>query len=338
MNTPMVVLRVGYMDRYDGPATIVGGGEYIHKHGVGGEVFNFKPSYGKCFGYAMTRNLSGLNLSNLDKTRRWSKGDELHGVDVVFIAKHPEFGQVVVGWYRDATVFHKEYRVRRGQIQGMSFPMRRFLCSVPKESVHLLPVEMRNFTVPNAPTGNKGFPGQSNVWYPSMHFDNAAVRKFHKTLSKYITSNSARTVLPGDEKSERKSRRVGGRKGPPDHAHNARVEKAAVDAVWAFYENQGYKLKSVESENVGWDLSASLRSHSFKVEVKGTSGPAINFELTPNEYSKLIEHHASYRVCVVCCALDEPQVFELKPKPMPEGWSLVSVKGDIVDADRKLTI
>lgn len=59
---PLVVLRVGYMERYDGPGIITGGGAYNAKNGVGGDVFDFKPSRGKCYGYAMSRHFSGLNL------------------------------------------------------------------------------------------------------------------------------------------------------------------------------------------------------------------------------------------------------------------------------------
>lgn len=102
---PLLVLRVGYMERYDGPDTIIGGGAYIAANGVGGEVFNFKPSRGKCYGYAMSLHLAGVNLRFLDESQRWLEGDELTGVDVVFIARRPGYGQVVVGWYRNATVF-----------------------------------------------------------------------------------------------------------------------------------------------------------------------------------------------------------------------------------------
>ena len=101
--TPLLVLRVGYMERYDGPDTITGGGAQITQLGVGGEVFNFKPSRGKCYGYAMSRHFSGVNLHYLDDSRSWSDGDELDSVDVIFIARRPGVGQVVVGWYRNAT-------------------------------------------------------------------------------------------------------------------------------------------------------------------------------------------------------------------------------------------
>ncbi len=161
---PLVVLRVGYMKSYDGPDEITSGGAYVEKRGVGGEVFNFKPCRGKCYGYAMSKSGGGIDLAKLDSTVDWHIGDELNEVDVVFITKRPGVGQVVVGWYRSATVFHKTYRVRRGKIRGMDENRRSSICTADVAYVHLLPEEERTFGVPNAPAGYIGFPGQSNVW------------------------------------------------------------------------------------------------------------------------------------------------------------------------------
>lgn len=328
MTARLLVLRVGYMERYDGPDTITSGGAYIAANGVGGEVFNFKPSRGKCYGYAMSRHLAGLNLRFIDDSRTWREGDELSGVDVVFIARRPSGGQVVIGWYRNATVFHKQYRARRGSIPGMNETVRRFLCMADAEDVRLLPEDQRDFEVPYAPAGFKGFPGQSNVWYPGHHTDQPGVAAFIGRLTKYI-DNTPGIALPDDEAPERKG---GGRKGranAPDHAHNAMVEEAAVNAVWARYEAEGYKLRTVETECVGWDLEATKGRQTLRLEVKGTAGTAIYFELTPNEYARLRELSASYRVCVVCEALTSPRMFDLKPEAIGAGWRLVSERGDV---------
>jgi hypothetical protein len=324
MTAPLLVLRVGYMERYDGPDTITSGGAYIAENGVGGEVFNFKPSRGNCYGYAMSRRLAGLNLRFIDDSKSWREGGELSGVDVVFIARRPSMGQVVVGWYRNATVFHRQYRVRRGTIPGMNEAVRRFLCVADANDVRLLPEEARTFDVPYAPAGFKGFPGQSNVWYPNHHADQPGVAAFIHRLTKYIDSTPG-VALPEDETPGGKSGGKRGRTSTPDHAHNAMVEAAAVNAVWARYEADGYTVKSVETECVGWDLEATKGRQSLKLEVKGTAGAAIYFELTPNEYAKLKEHAAGYRVCVVCEALTKPRIFDLTPEAVGSGWRLVSV-------------
>lgn len=338
MTAPLLVLRVGYMARYDGPDTITGGGAYITANGVGGEVFNFKPSRGKCYGYAMSLHFAGVNLRRLDDSRTWSRGDELAGVDVVFIAKRPGVGQVVVGWYRNATVFHQQYRVRRGSIPGMA-PMagmsaegadtrRQFLCVTSAENAFLLPEVERTFEVPAAQAGHKGFPGQSNVWYPGHHGDQPGVKAFAKKLQRYIDTAAAQTP-DDDEEPSNGSGKGGRRNGRPDTAHNAAVEQAAVDAVTARLEGQGYVVTSVEAENKGWDLEATKGKKTLYVEVKGTAGAAIYFELTPNEYRRLQEHAERYRVCVVCDALGAPRVFDLLPSEGADGWEMRSEDGEV---------
>jgi hypothetical protein len=328
MSAPLLVLRVGYMANYDGPDTITWGGEYIEKNGVGGEVFNFKPNRGKCYGYAMSRYFAGVNLRALDGSQPWREGDELSGVSVVFIARRPGGGQVVVGWYRNATVFHKQYRVRRGSIPGINETVRHFLCVADAESARLLPEYDRTFEVPYAPAGFKGFPGQSNVWYPSQNIDQPGVAAFIRKLTKYIEATKG-SALAGDEIPARTGGNKKGRTSTPDHAHNALVEEAAVNAVWDRYEADGYTLKSVEAECLGWDLEVVKGRQLLHVEVKGTAGAAIYFELTPNEYARLKDHNDSYRVCVVCEALTNPRIFDLKPQALGTGWRLVSERGDV---------
>jgi hypothetical protein len=154
------------------------------------------------------------------------------------------------------------------------------------------------------------------------------VAAFIRKLTKYIHTAQGAAVA-GDEVPANNRGKKNGRTSTPDHAHNAIVEQAAVNAVWDRYEDDGYTLKSVEAECLGWDLEAVKGKTSLRVEVKGTSGDAIYFELTPNEYAKLKEHNASYRVCVVCEALTNPRIFELKPKAIGKGWRLVSKGGDV---------
>lgn len=320
---PLLVLRVGYMDRYDGPDTITSGGAYITENGVGGEVFNFKPSRGKCYGYAMSRHFSGVNLKCIDNTKQWQEGEELVGVDVVFVARRPGIGQVVVGWYRNATVFHKQYRVRRGSIPGMKETVRNFVCVADAASVCLLPEYERTFNVPYAPAGHKGFPGQSNVWYPENNLAQTGVDAFVQRLLKYISSTPGVPLVP-DEVEPPSTGCKSGRSKKPDHAHNAAVEAAAVDVVWNHYEAAGYSVETVETENLGWDLVVKKGTLTLHIEVKGVSASAIYFELTPNEYSKLKQYARKYRVCVVCDALTAPRLYELLPKQVDGGWLLTS--------------
>ena len=43
----------------------------------------------------------------------------------------------------------------------------------------------------------------------------------------------------------------------------------------------------------------------FFVEIKGTAGSSVNFQLTPNEYSKLQEHWQKYKIAAAVDCLGE---------------------------------
>lgn len=315
------------MDLYDGPGEIRGGGSYVYENGVGGEVYNFKPSRGKCYGYAMSLHAAGINLRHLVPDRKWERGDELSGVDVVFLARHKELGQVVVGWYRNATVFHKQYRARRGKIAGMDGESRHFVCYADQQNVTLLPEEQRTFTVPYAPVKAPGFPGQSNVWYP-LRQPNPDVVQWVKSVRKLIARTPA-----GPMSDKKHGGGKGGKKwGKPDTAMNARVEMAAVDAVTRYYKARKYTVESVEKENLGWDLEVRHGKVAHKIEVKGVSSDSIFFELTPNEYRMLSTHAATYRVCVVCGALENPFIYHFIPRAKGKLWQLHDTENGVLIA------
>lgn len=319
---PLLFLRVGYMQRYDGPAEITSGGAFPEEKGVGGEIFNFKPSGGRCYGYAMTRNFSGINLDKLAPGVARDAQDQIDGVDVVFFARRPGFGQVIVGWYLGATVYGRQYRRRRGRIPGMENKGLTYLCDVDARHAKLMPEKSRTFRVPPPPSKRKGFPGQSQVWYPAQYGGLPAVRNFLAEVRRYIGSRRGQD-LPPDEVEPRRGH---ARSRVSDAAHNAAVEQAAVTVAWSYWRRQGYTVESVETDNLGWDLEVQRGRVHFKVEVKGLSGDTVNFQLTPNEYSMLQGHSREYRVCVVLDALGRPELFELSPRRSGNGWMLVGTR------------
>lgn len=320
MPTPLLVFRVGYMPAYDGAGPISGGGAHIEEHGEGGEMWNFRIEGGRCYGYVMTRHFAGIDLGRIASGGPWSPNDELDGVDVVFIAKKPHVGQVVVGWYRGAKVFHKEYRKRRGKKRRGDWDKLDYLCEVDAEHAVLLPENLRTFEVPYAPTDGKGFPGQSNVWYP--HSDSPDVAQFVTRLRKYIVSStkgSSATKNPPQKKS--------GWQTPPDKDLITQVEQAAISATSAYFRDDGYEIVSVEKDNRGWDLEATKNGECLLIEVKGHIGNVIQFELTPNEYAQLKANSLQYRVCVVRNALDDSEVEVYVPSEKQGAWSLVRHNG-----------
>ena len=311
---PLLMFRVGYMAQYDGIADIKGGGAHVEKHGVGGEMWNFRPESGRCYGYVMTRHFSGIDLTRLDTSKSWRNNDELEGVDVVFFAKKPSGGQTVIGWYKNATLFHKKYRKRRGLKKHGDWDMIDYLCEVDSENAVLLDEAERTFEVPYAPVHGKGYPGHSNVWYGDAEEPKA--RKFLKDLRNYLDSDSTTEIKAfGKGKPGTRSRRS-------DKELISNIEKAAVRTTWDHFESIGYKLASVEKDNRGWDLEASKGEELLRLEVKGHLGNVVQFELTPNEYVQMQINAGSYRVCMVRACLSNPELTVLLPKKNGHDWML----------------
>lgn len=293
-------------------------------------MWNFCNEDGHCYGYVMTRHFAGIDLRRIDATNQWTTNDELDGVDIVFIAAKPDSGQVVVGWYNEATVFHKSYGKRpRMNIRG-DWATHSYLCRVSADRATLLPEKQRTFTVPSA-RQKKGFPGQSNVWYPDS--GNRDVANFVTRLRRYMKSCDNRTA----PKIARVPRTNGGWSGHPSEDLITRIEEAAISATKLHFKNNGYSIQSVERDNRGWDLEATKDKNRLFLEVKGHIGSVIQFELTPNEYAKLQKHADRYRVCVVRDALNKfPEVEVYRPAKKNGRWILKRTTGnDIVHLSEK---
>lgn len=311
MTNPLLVFRVGYMESYDGAGEITGGGSHVDKNGTGGEMWNFRAEGGRCYGYVMTVRFAGLDLHRVAPGENWGKNDELAGVDIVFIARRPNVGQVVIGWYQNATVFHKSYRKRRGRKKAGDWDGLRYLCEVDAAHAVLLPEDERKFPVS---TGEKGYPGRSDVWYPPA--DNPRAVRFVAKLRKLMGGAKGSPANPTNGK-------LGGQRSAPDEDLITKIEQAAVAATRTHFEMRGYEVKSFEQDNRGWDLEASKAGKHLLIEVKGHIGNAIQFELTSNEYSKLQKNSQRYRVCVLRNALKGDSDLEIyAPKQVGKEWRI----------------
>ncbi len=110
-----------------------------------------------------------------------------------------------------------------------------------------------------------------------------------------------------NEVSETKRSRSGGGFGSVEM--NRKVEKAAIAFVTDHYERNGWKVKSVETSKVGYDLRCEKEEFHEHVEVKGTQGDDVCFIVTAGEVrNAMIDRH--HVTCVVTAALSaEPQMF-----------------------------
>ena len=164
----MIFCNIAYMVFYRGQSerdAAVGGGSHPEKE----EEHNFDPLGDYMYGYvpavARTINVSRLGPVSGDAAcARKTDPNVLpccdartDGIDVVWTATSPGQGRVVVGWYRNATVFRHLQQCDHGvyQIKARTTDCR------------LLPVAKRTS---NIETGRRGRPGNSPVWYAETRY------------------------------------------------------------------------------------------------------------------------------------------------------------------------
>jgi len=295
--TRMVFFRVGWMDKYRGVNAnnkIRGGGAYVTEHDFGHEAFNYEPFDGAVYGWVMPgwsskqNDFASLNLRRLGAA---AADEAVTNVVVVWVATSPEGGAYVVGWYKNATVFMQPQDAPAGSGREHDGQTVDYMTTAKATDAVLLPIDERVIQVAQRGKGNFG---QRNVWYADDPSNST-----HRDLRQAVIDAVQNQSLP-------KRKRSPGRQH--DVLKRQKVEKAAIEVVSSHYAQLGYEVESVERDNVGWDLEATLDSRKLKLEVKGLSGSELAVELTPNEYAKMNEHWNSYRLCVVTTALVEPSL------------------------------
>ncbi|MEX2380932.1 MAG: DUF3883 domain-containing protein [Opitutales bacterium] len=293
----LLFCNVGWMELYKGlgpKAKIVGGGSYVKDNERGHEVCNFEPHGDKVFGYVRAQG-EKINIKRLGGE---SAQDWVDGLTVVWTATRPSGGSVVVGWYRDARVFQQAQTFSAVPPLHRENGITSYWIEAPATGARLLPVDERVLEIPR---GQKGGMGQSNVWYADG-----------EESAEFVTR--VRDLIEGHQPS-------GGRgKGGVDPVHRVKVEQAAIKTCWEYFDGLGYKLRTVEKDNVGWDLEASRGQVELIIEVKGLSGVDCSVELTPNEFKAFNAEDENYRLCVVTNALISPKLIVCRFSGESGGW------------------
>lgn len=274
------------MERYEGLLAgdhITGGGSYVAERGRGYEICNFSGDANTFYGYVQPPG-SQIKINRIGAN---PDDDSINGVTVIWTAARPTGGTVVVGWYRNATVFrnyqtfsHAPEAHRRNRIDG-------YYIKAPSNLARLLPVDQRTLEIPRSVTGGMG---QANVWYA----DNPKSKSIVKQVLDVVRGGMPRVSVKK------------GQSGKQDQERKAKIEKIAIRTCCEHFEAMGYTLESVEKDNVGWDLEATSGKSTLRIEVKGLSGSDFSVELTPNEYQEFSKKTASYRLAVVRSALKSP--------------------------------
>lgn len=292
----ILLCNISWMRRYAGVTeddVPRHGGTYVDEHGFGHEAINFKPYKGYVYGFIQLRT-GTININRLGE----NDGNKIDDVLVVWRARS-NIGSVVVGWYKDATVFNE----LQDHIEGREFNYEneiirpQWIIKAKATNSFLVPPHERLFKVP---VRQKGFGSQTFVSFLDSGL--SQVKVFRKELLEYV-----KLAEKGIFKARRKGKRT-----PVDKVKKLRVERAAIENAIDYYVNRGYDVKSVEKDNVGYDLVASSGTSELLVEVKGTSidSEGVTVNLSPNEYRTSNLRKKRYRICIIKDALGTPFVHE----------------------------
>jgi hypothetical protein len=229
---------------------------------------------------------------NLERLGASPGATSLSGVLVVWVATAPSGGAYVVGWYKNATVHAGWQASPKGADRRFGDAECGYFVEARAKDAVLLPPDERVCPIPQS---GKGQFGQSNTWYADDPVSGPVIRA---TVLDFIH----------EHQSPKRQPRRGGLPRQPDVLARQAVERIAVQAVTDHFELLGYTVESVEAENCGWDLTATLARRKLRLEVKGVSSKAVAVELTHNEYGAMRRHEATFRLCVVTDALKKPKL------------------------------
>ncbi|HCR3230186.1 TPA: DUF3883 domain-containing protein [Morganella morganii] len=291
--------NIGWMNNYCGENDdkIVNGGSYVDDTNSGHEDRNFLAFSGYYYGYVRNRG----NSFDLERISGESdiKTPYIDGVDIIWTATNPVYGNVVIGWYRNARVFRmmqkldsytEKPRAHFDEEESYWFKART-------ENCLLLPIEERTIRVPR---NGKGLMGTSPFWYG----DSPEGADFVTRVKNLV---NLRTPIPSKDAPDD----LYGKSDTVFAIYNStpelrkKTETSAIDKATKYYENLGYIVKSVERDNVGWDLEARKINELLRIEVKGLFGLSKQIQLTPNEYNHFKKNEPDYRLCIINNALSD---------------------------------
>jgi hypothetical protein len=191
------------MENYQGITDtdkLINGGKYVDDYKVGGEIYNFKNFNGFCYGYVQPvskkDNISGGTI-NINELGAHSSDEFITGVDVILTAYRPKSkthksGTVVVGWYKNATVYRNKQKGHPKRFYDIQKQLFGYRFKTEFHNATLLPEDERNLFVPIAGglNGIKGGLGQSNVWYALNSNKSELISQFKEDVISILYSTS----------------------------------------------------------------------------------------------------------------------------------------------------
>lgn len=281
--------RIGWMTFYcgvkRGDSKVIGGGSY-NTTGVGSEQLNFSPIGKRLNGFVQSIRSHPLKLERI--ARNAGEADSLDGVLVVFIAQRPgERGQVVVGWYQDATV----YRDVRPDPRRTRAADRVFNVQTSKSLGVLLPTNERYKFVP----GGKGAFGQANVCYSLESNGKAKKAPWMKAVIEYTRTYRGANILaqPEIEEQNQSSERADairaasqGQGFAATATQRRAIEQLAMKRALAHFRKHYQVVTNTSQQKGVLDLCCGSAAKKLRVEVKGTTTTGESVILTRREVER----------------------------------------------------
>lgn len=282
--------RIGWMNFYSGivpgDPELIGGGAY-NETKIGSEVLNFAPHQERMYGFVQGIRSNPLTLERIDPQ---ADGAETAGSTlVIFVSRRPhQKGQVIIGWYRNATV----HREAASDPRSVARNWRAFNIVAKRKNAVLLPTNERWQLVP---AGSGAF-GQSNVCYASErngHRKNARwIRQAVGYVIGYagpnlVTDRDIETQNQAAEQAEAVEAAGQGQGFASTPAQRRAIEDHAMARALTHFRKRFSKVENVSKQKGVLDLRCgSAGKARVHVEVKGTTTSGGSVILTRREVER----------------------------------------------------
>ncbi|MDV7341582.1 DUF3883 domain-containing protein [Terasakiella sp. A23] len=309
----MVLFRLQWMEDYKGFENIknatfghVKEGEDPH------EAFNFQVESDNChYGYARISKGDSIHIERLGEVDQDQDGNEyVDGVTVIWTAKHPSGGMVVVGWYKNARVYRQEQLCPDEIVR----PFNDDACyrvSANSGDAFFLETEQRDIEL---------LKGLGDTWKQARPFyitEKEEFSEMEKKLWRLVYGKSGFSV------SKKRKKPV------INQERKKEIEEGAIKLVTDEFENCGYTVTSFEDKNVGYDLQAVSQNGQeiLCIEVKGRGIDVVTADFTFNEYETIIKHQnnqfnvGEYVICIVTnVCRPEMKLYQFYYDRKHKGW------------------
>lgn len=184
------------MEKYNGikDDSLQKGGSY-NENAIGHEVCNFSDVDNNVYGYV--RSAGQIKIERLGASK---KDESISSITVFWTASPESGGTVVIGWYKNATVYREPQAFSKPTKLQKNNGLKHYRIVASAKDATLLTVNKRTLLIPR---GVKGGIGQSNVWYAKLPESKKHVVRVKKLLTGEFSDEIVDIDLGGKEGNPR---------------------------------------------------------------------------------------------------------------------------------------